>query len=175
MLSRSVCAEACWLAPSTMPSTHCSTPCWLVQYYQCADWRAGCVSPRVAREARAARLSVNPAAHARRGGCSTGDSHCGNAIAVTASNFAYRPPSVFITESLVGGYGARKLQPSEIADLPFSSPLRRVEFPIRRGVNENVRKLHTFVTRQPQMLHLSSHRQSIGRLAPVPNPMRTQV
>jgi len=45
-----------------MPSIHCSTPCWLVQYYQCADWRAVCVSPRVAREARAARLSVNPAA-----------------------------------------------------------------------------------------------------------------
>ena len=40
-----------------------STPCWLVQYYQCADWRAVCVSPRVAREARAARLLVNPAAH----------------------------------------------------------------------------------------------------------------
>ena len=46
----SLCAEACWLAPSTKPSIHCSTPCWLVQYYQCADWRAGCVSPRVARE-----------------------------------------------------------------------------------------------------------------------------
>ncbi|EOD10830.1 hypothetical protein EMIHUDRAFT_248180 [Emiliania huxleyi CCMP1516] len=54
----SLCAEACWLAPSTMPSIHCSTPCWLVQYYQCADWRAGCASPRVAREAREARLSV---------------------------------------------------------------------------------------------------------------------
>ena len=56
----SLCAEACWLAPSTMPPMHCTTLCWLVQYYQCADWRAVCVSPRVAREARAARLSVNP-------------------------------------------------------------------------------------------------------------------
>ena len=58
-----------------------STPCWLVQYYQCADWRAVCVSPRVAREARAARLSVNPAAHGgRRGSCSTGRGHrCGKA------------------------------------------------------------------------------------------------
>ena len=28
-----------------MPWMHCSTPCWLVQYYQCADWRAVCVSP----------------------------------------------------------------------------------------------------------------------------------
>mmetsp|Transcript_33034 Transcript_33034/g.97885 ORF Transcript_33034/g.97885 Transcript_33034/m.97885 type:complete len:129 (-) Transcript_33034:166-552(-) len=27
-----------------------STLCWLVQNYQCADWRAVCVSPRVARE-----------------------------------------------------------------------------------------------------------------------------
>ena len=62
-----LCAEACWLAPNTMPWMHCSTPCWLVQYCQCADWRAGCASPRVAREAREyreARLSVNPA---RRG------------------------------------------------------------------------------------------------------------
>ena len=57
-----------------------STPCWLVRYYQCADWRAVCVSPRVAREARAARLSVNPAAHGRRGSCSTGRGHrCGKA------------------------------------------------------------------------------------------------
>jgi len=74
----SLCAEACWLAPSTMPPMHCSTPCWLMQYYQCADWRAGCASPRVAREAREARLSVNPAAHGRRGSCSTGCGHrCG--------------------------------------------------------------------------------------------------
>ena len=33
-----------------------STLCWLVQNYQCADWRAVCVSPRVAREARAAAV-----------------------------------------------------------------------------------------------------------------------
>ena len=26
-----LCAEACWLAPNTMPWMHCSTPCWLVQ------------------------------------------------------------------------------------------------------------------------------------------------
>ena len=64
----SLCAEACWLAPSTMSWMHCSTPCWLVQYCQCADWRAGCASPCVARAAREARLSVNPAAHGRRGG-----------------------------------------------------------------------------------------------------------
>ena len=57
----SLCAEACWLAPNTMPSVYCSTLCWLVQYYQCADWRAGCASPRVARKAREARLSVNRA------------------------------------------------------------------------------------------------------------------
>ena len=44
-----LCAEACWLAPNTMPWVHCSTPCWLVQYCQCADWHAGCASPRVAR------------------------------------------------------------------------------------------------------------------------------
>ena len=76
-----LCAEACWLAPNTMPWMHCSTPCWLVQYYQCADWRAVCAaSPRVARMARAARLSVNPAAHGRRGSCSTG---CGHAAAKT--------------------------------------------------------------------------------------------
>ena len=61
-----LCAEACWLAPNTMPWMHCSTPCWLVQYCQCADWRAGCASPRVARVAREARLSVNPAAEAAR-------------------------------------------------------------------------------------------------------------
>ena len=77
-----LCAEACWLAPNTMPWMHCSTPCWLVQYCQCADWRAGCASPRVAREAREARLSVNPAAQARRGSCSTGD-FIANAVAVT--------------------------------------------------------------------------------------------
>ena len=58
-----LCAEACWLAPNTMPWMHCSTPCWLVQYCQCADWRAECASPRVARVAREARLSFNPAAH----------------------------------------------------------------------------------------------------------------
>ena len=62
----SLCAEACWLAPSTMPPMHCTTLCWLVQYYQCADWRAGCASPCVAREAREARLSVNPRARGRR-------------------------------------------------------------------------------------------------------------
>ncbi|EOD32229.1 hypothetical protein EMIHUDRAFT_202880 [Emiliania huxleyi CCMP1516] len=45
-----------------MPPMHCTTLCWLVQYYQCADWRAGCASPCVAREAREARLSVNPTA-----------------------------------------------------------------------------------------------------------------
>ena len=49
-----LCAEACWLAPNTMPWMHCSTPCWLVQYCQCADWRAACASPRVARVAREA-------------------------------------------------------------------------------------------------------------------------
>ena len=77
-----LCPEACWLAPSTMPWMHCSTPCWLVQYCQGADWRAACASPRVARVAREARLSVNPAAHARRGSCSTGD-FIANAVAVT--------------------------------------------------------------------------------------------
>ena len=41
-------------------------------------WRAGCASPHVARVAREARLSVNPAAHGRRGSCSTGCGHrCG--------------------------------------------------------------------------------------------------
>ncbi|EOD07365.1 hypothetical protein EMIHUDRAFT_249588 [Emiliania huxleyi CCMP1516] len=61
-----------------MPWMHCSTPCWLVQYCQCADWRAGSASPGVARVAREARLSVNPAAHGRRGSCSTGCGHrCG--------------------------------------------------------------------------------------------------
>ena len=61
-----LCAEACWLAPNTMPWMHCSTPCWLVQCCQCADWRAGCASPRVARVAREARLSFNPGACAPR-------------------------------------------------------------------------------------------------------------
>ena len=91
----SLCAEACWLAPSTMPSTHCSTPCWLVQYYQRADWLAGCVSPRVAWEARAARLSVNPAAHGRRGSCSTGCGHrCGKK----------RPPSALLSPAFYDNF-----------------------------------------------------------------------
>ena len=48
--------------------------CSMSQYsWCCADRRAGRVVPRVEREARGARLSVNPAAHARRQGCSTGD------------------------------------------------------------------------------------------------------
>ncbi len=51
------------------------------------EWRAARASPRVAREAREARLSVNPAAHGRRGSCSTGCGHrCGKK----------RPPSALL-------------------------------------------------------------------------------
>ena len=90
-----LCAEACWLAPNTMPWMHCSTPCWLVQYCQCADWRAGCASPRVARVAREARLSVNPAAHGRRGSCSTGCGHrCGKK----------RPPSALLSPAFYDNF-----------------------------------------------------------------------
>ncbi|EOD05758.1 hypothetical protein EMIHUDRAFT_219816 [Emiliania huxleyi CCMP1516] len=78
-----------------MPWMHCSTPCWLVQYCQCADWRAGCASPRVAREAREARLSVNPAAHGRRGSCSTGCGHrCGKK----------RPPSALLSPAFYDNF-----------------------------------------------------------------------
>ena len=90
-----LCAEACWLAPNTMPWMHCSTPCWLVQYCQCADWRAGCASPRVARVAREARLSFNPAAHVRRGSCSTGCGHrCGRK----------RPPSALLSPAFYDNF-----------------------------------------------------------------------
>ena len=90
-----LCAEACWLAPNTMPWMHCSTPCWLVQYCQCADWRAGCASPRVARVAREARLSFNPAAHVRRGSCSTGCGHrCGKK----------RPPSALLSPAFYDNF-----------------------------------------------------------------------
>ena len=91
----SLCPEACWLAPSTMSWMHCSTPCWLVQYCQGADWRAGCASPRVARVAREARLSVNPAAHGRRGSCSTGCGHrCGKK----------RPPSALLSPAFYDNF-----------------------------------------------------------------------
>ena len=90
-----LCAEACWLAPNTMPWMHCSTPCWLVQYCQCADWRAVCASPRVARVAREARLSFNPAAHVRRGSCSTGCGHrCGRK----------RPPSALLSPAFYDNF-----------------------------------------------------------------------
>ena len=46
-----------------------------------------------------------------------------------------------------------------------------VKFPKRWGVNENLRNLHTSLSRQLQGVHPISHRQSIGRPAPVPNPM----
>ena len=90
-----LCAEACWLAPNTMPWMHCSTPCWLVQCCQCADWRAGCASPRVARVAREARLSFNPAAHVRRGSRSTGCGHrCGRK----------RPPSALLSPAFYDNF-----------------------------------------------------------------------
>ena len=77
------------------PSVHCSTPCWLVQYCQRADWRAGCASPRVARVAREARPSVNPAAHGRRGSCSTGCGHrCGKK----------RPPSALLSPAFYDNF-----------------------------------------------------------------------
>ena len=117
-------AEACGLANGASFSTLSSASCSMSQYFCGDEWRAGCVVPRVEWEARGTRLSVNSAAHARRGSCSTGDLHGANAIAVTASNFAYQPPSVIITESLVGGYGAQELRLSEIADLPFFSLCR---------------------------------------------------
>ena len=79
-----LCAEACWLAPNTMPWMHCSTPCWLV-----------CASPRVARVAREARLSFNPAAHVRRGSCSTGCGHrCGRK----------RPPSALLSPAFYDNF-----------------------------------------------------------------------
>ena len=117
-------AEACGLANGASFSTLSSASCSMSQYFCGDEWRAGCVVPRVEWEARGTRLSVNSAAHARRGSCSTGDLHGANAIAVTASNFAYQPPSVIITESLVGGYGARELRLCEIAHLPFFSLCR---------------------------------------------------
>ena len=117
-------AEACGLANGASFSTLSSASRSMSQHFCGDEWRAGCVVPRVEWEARGTRLSVNSAAHARRGSCSTGDLHGANAIAVTASNFAYQPPSVIITESLVGGYGAQELRLSEIADLPFFSLCR---------------------------------------------------
>ena len=42
---------------------------------------------------------------------------------------------------------------------------------IRRGVNENVQNIHTFLTHEEESVHSKTHRQSIGRPAPVPNPM----
>ena len=50
-----------------------------------------------------------------------------------------------------------------------------VKIPKTRQENENVRNLEINLTRQPTMLHLISHRQSIGGQPPVPNPMRNQV
>ena len=76
-------AETCWWATGASFSVLSLALCSMSQYSCCADRRAGCVVPRVEREARGARLSVNPAAHARRQGCSTGDWHCGDAVAVT--------------------------------------------------------------------------------------------
>jgi len=81
-------AEACCWAIGASFSTLSLASCSMSQYFCGDEWRAGCVVPRVEREARGARLSVNPAAHARREGCSTGDSHRGNVLAVTAFNFA---------------------------------------------------------------------------------------
>ena len=67
-------AETCWWATGANLSVLSFALCSMSQYSCCADRRAGCVVPRVReREARVARLSVNPAAHARRQGCSTGD------------------------------------------------------------------------------------------------------
>ena len=72
------------------------------------EWRAARGSPRVAREAREARLSVNPAAHARRGSCSTGDS-IANAVAVTPTllcrskaPFAFSPPKFSLLFFFIG-------------------------------------------------------------------------
>ena len=76
-------AETCWWATGASFSVLSLALCSMSQYSCCADRRAGRVVPRVEREARGARLSVNPAAHARRQGCSTGDWHCGDAVAVT--------------------------------------------------------------------------------------------
>ena len=75
--------ETCWWATGASFSVLSLALCSMSQYSCCADRRAGRVVPRVEREARGARLSVNPAAHARRQGCSTGDWHCGDAVAVT--------------------------------------------------------------------------------------------
>ncbi|EOD19453.1 hypothetical protein EMIHUDRAFT_208990 [Emiliania huxleyi CCMP1516] len=72
-------AETCWWATGASFSVLSLALCSMSQYSCCADRRAGRVVPRVEREARGARLSVNPAAHARRQGCSTGDWHCGDA------------------------------------------------------------------------------------------------
>ena len=94
-------AETCWWATGASFSVLSLALCSMSQYSCCADRRAGRVVPRVEREARGARLSVNPAAHARRQGCSTGDWHCGDAVAVTPTllcrskkrpSFAFSPP-----------------------------------------------------------------------------------
>ena len=59
------------------------------------EWRAARASPRVAREAREARLSVNPAAHGRRGSCSTGCGHrCGKK----------RPPSALLSPAFYDNF-----------------------------------------------------------------------
>ena len=57
-------AETCWWPTGASFSVLSLALCSMSQYSCCADRRAGRVVPRVEREARGARLSVNPAAHA---------------------------------------------------------------------------------------------------------------
>ena len=82
-------AEACCWAIGASFSTLSLASCSMSHYFCGDEWRAGCVVPRVEREARGTRLSVNSAAHARRGSCSTGDWHGANAFAVTTSNLPF--------------------------------------------------------------------------------------
>ena len=77
--------------------------------------------------------------------------------------------------SVVTGYRRRCLRGTTctcvIAMMAKSDPCNGVKLPIRGGVNENVQNLHTVVTHEGERVPRKTHRQSIGRRAPVPNPM----